>query len=53
MAARHLINKDGEPFDEEELGALIKELDSLDPADRKSFRDANVKLSLSIKLIAY
>lgn len=43
MAARHLINKDGKPFDDEELGALAEELDSLNPADRKSFRDENAQ----------
>jgi superfamily I DNA/RNA helicase len=43
MSPRHLINDDGEPFDEKELQALAKELDSLTPADRKSFRDANAQ----------
>jgi hypothetical protein len=43
MAARYLINGDGGPFEKEELDALVKELDSLNPADRKSFRDANAQ----------
>jgi superfamily I DNA/RNA helicase len=43
MAARYLINEDGKPFTDEELDALGKELDSFNPADRKSFRDANAQ----------
>ena len=43
MVARHLINDDGNPFTDEELDALERELDLLNPADRKNFRDANAQ----------
>jgi len=43
MVARHLINDSGEPFDQEELKTLTKELESLNPTDRKTFRDANAQ----------
>lgn len=43
MAARHLINENGKPFDDRELDVLGKELDALTPAERKNFRDANAR----------
>ena len=43
MAARHLINKDGKPFQDQELDALRRELDSLTRAEREAFRDANAQ----------
>ena len=43
MAPRHLINEDGKPFEDRELDVLGKELDALEPAERKSFRDANAR----------
>jgi superfamily I DNA/RNA helicase len=43
MAARHLINKDGKPFEDQELDALHRELDSLTRAQREAFRDANTQ----------
>jgi superfamily I DNA/RNA helicase len=43
MAPRHLINEDGEPFEEEELAELERVLDALNSADRTKFRDANVQ----------
>src|SRR5262245_53142700 len=43
MAPRHLINEDGKPFEDGELGALSKELDTFGPAARKNFRDANAR----------
>ena len=43
MAARHLINEDGKPFDEDELEALTDELDSLTPAQRTEFRNRNAE----------
>ncbi|MBI4090732.1 MAG: UvrD-helicase domain-containing protein [Candidatus Komeilibacteria bacterium] len=41
MTERHLINENGQPFGNQELDALGKALDSLKPAERKAFRDAN------------
>ena len=41
--ARHLINEDGKPFADRELDALGKELDALEPADRRNFRDVNAR----------
>jgi superfamily I DNA/RNA helicase len=41
MAARHLINKNGKPFEDQELDALGRELGSLNRAEREAFRDAN------------
>jgi superfamily I DNA/RNA helicase len=43
MAPRHLINENGEPFEDPELDALGKELDALAPAERRNFRDANAR----------
>jgi superfamily I DNA/RNA helicase len=43
MAARHLINKDGKPFQDQELDALQRELDSFTRAEREAFRDANTR----------
>jgi superfamily I DNA/RNA helicase len=43
MATRHLINENGEPFEDQELDALGKKLDALKPAERRSFRDANAR----------
>jgi superfamily I DNA/RNA helicase len=43
MPARHLINENGEPFQDRELETLSKELDALEPAERRSFRDANAR----------
>ena len=43
MAPRHLINENGKPFEDGELDALSKELDALEPAARKNFRDANAR----------
>jgi predicted AAA+ superfamily ATPase len=43
MAVRHLINEDGEPFEDGELEALANELDSLTPVQRKDFRDRNAQ----------
>jgi superfamily I DNA/RNA helicase len=43
MATRHLINENGAPFEDKELDALGKELDALEPAERRSFRDANAR----------
>jgi superfamily I DNA/RNA helicase len=43
MAARYLINENGKPFEADELGTLGKELDSLNAAERKEFRDANAQ----------
>src|SRR5215831_6702972 len=43
MAARHLINENGKPFDDRELDVLGKELDALQPVERKNFRDANAR----------
>lgn len=41
MPIRHLINTDGAPFSDEELGELSGQLDALIPEERKKFRDAN------------
>lgn len=43
MAARHLINEDGEPFEEDELEALADELDSLTTEQRTEFRNKNAE----------
>jgi superfamily I DNA/RNA helicase len=43
MAPRHLINENGKPFEDGELDALSKELNALDPAERRNFRDANAR----------
>jgi superfamily I DNA/RNA helicase len=43
MAARHLINADGKPFDAQELDALERDLDSLNRANREAFRDTNAR----------
>jgi UvrD/REP helicase N-terminal domain len=43
MAPRHLINENGKPFDDRELDALSKELNALEPAERRNFRDANAR----------
>lgn len=43
MAARHLINEDGEPFEEDELEALARELDSLTNEQRTEFRNRNAE----------
>lgn len=43
MAARHLINEDGEPFEEDELEALAQELDSLTTDQRTEFRNRNAE----------
>ncbi len=43
MAPRHLINENGKPFEDRELDALSKELNALEPAERRNFRDANAR----------
>jgi hypothetical protein len=43
LAARHLINEDGEPFEEDELEALARELDSLTTEQRTDFRNRNAE----------
>src|SRR5262249_27127998 len=43
MAARHLINENGEPFEDQELDALGKELNSLKSEERKTFRNENAR----------
>jgi len=43
LAARHLINEDGEPFEEDELEALTRELDSLPAEERTEFRNRNAE----------
>jgi superfamily I DNA/RNA helicase len=43
MAARHLINENGKPFEDRELDALAKDLDAFTPTERKNFRDANAR----------
>jgi superfamily I DNA/RNA helicase len=43
MAIRHLINKNGKPFDDQELDALGSELASLNGVEREVFRDANAR----------
>jgi superfamily I DNA/RNA helicase len=41
LAARHFINEDGEPFEQDELDALARELDSLTNEQRTEFRNGN------------
>jgi superfamily I DNA/RNA helicase len=43
MAPRHLINENGSPFDHAELDALTQQLEALDLAARRGFRDANAR----------
>jgi superfamily I DNA/RNA helicase len=43
LAAQHLINEDGEPFEEDELKALARELDSLTTEQRTEFRNRNAE----------
>ena len=43
MSPRHLINEDGNPFEGQELDSLAADLDSLDPTQRKTFRDGNAE----------
>jgi superfamily I DNA/RNA helicase len=43
MAARYLINSDGQPFEKAELVELAHLLDSLNPGDRTSFRNKNAE----------
>jgi superfamily I DNA/RNA helicase len=43
MSIRHLINEDGAPFKDEELGALNGALDSLSLVERSIFRDGNAE----------
>src|SRR5262245_59016294 len=43
MGARYLINDNGEPFANQELDALGKELGALKPEERTSFRNANAQ----------
>jgi hypothetical protein len=43
MAPRHLINENGQPFEDRELDALSNELNALEPAERRNFRDANAR----------
>jgi superfamily I DNA/RNA helicase len=43
MPVRHLINENGKPFEGQELDALVKELEALEPAERTDFRDANAR----------
>jgi len=41
MAAKYLINEDGEPFSDEELAKVAAELESLSPEEREKFRNDN------------
>lgn len=43
MATRNLINEDGEPFEDDELEALARELDSLTTEQRAEFRNRNAE----------
>jgi len=43
LAVRHLINENGEPFKEDELEALARELDSLTTERRTEFRNGNAE----------
>jgi superfamily I DNA/RNA helicase len=43
LAARHLINEHGEPFEKGELEALARELDSLTTEQRTEFRNRNAE----------